>query len=91
MTSKTDPDPDGEGSLSSPVTAYVYDADSQVTGVTDPRGNTTNYAYDNDGRLSTVTQPDPDGAGSLPLRKVSGCASRSLRIVANESFVQGKT
>jgi YD repeat-containing protein len=32
------PDPDGAGSLTSPVTTLVYNAGSLVTSVTDPRG-----------------------------------------------------
>ncbi len=65
LTTVTDPDPDGAGSLTSPVTSYTYNAASRVTKVTDALSNYTQYAYNANGALTTVTQMDPDGAGSL--------------------------
>ncbi|MBI3861675.1 MAG: cadherin-like domain-containing protein, partial [Planctomycetia bacterium] len=61
----TRPDPDGAGSLMSPVTTYTYDAGSELSTVTDPLGYVTTYAYNSRGWLTGVTLPDPDGAGSL--------------------------
>ena len=59
------PDPDGTGSLTSPVTTIAYNAGSLVTSVTDPKGYVTSYSYDSMDRTTQVTRPDPDGAGSL--------------------------
>ncbi|MBL8815478.1 MAG: RHS repeat protein, partial [Planctomyces sp.] len=61
----TQPDPDGAGSLTSPVTTLSYNAGSLLTSVTDPKGYVTSYAYDAVDRLTQMTRPDPDGAGSL--------------------------
>ncbi|MEJ7590407.1 MAG: Ig-like domain-containing protein, partial [Planctomycetaceae bacterium] len=61
----TQPDPDGAGSLTSPVTTAVYNAGSLVTSVTDAKGYVTSYTYDSMNRLTQTTLPDPDGAGSL--------------------------
>ena len=59
------PDPDGTGSLTSPVTIVAYNIGSLVTSVTDPKGYVTSYAYDSVDHLTQVTRPDPDGSGSL--------------------------
>ncbi len=59
------PDPDGAGSLTSPVLSTAYNGVGWVTSQTDARGGVTSTTYDNFGRVLTVTQPDPDGAGSL--------------------------
>ena len=61
----TEADPDGGGSLTSPVTAFAYDDANQLITVTDALARVTTYAYDNLGRLKTTTLPDPDGGGSL--------------------------
>ena len=69
-TKESQADPDGTGPLGRPVTSFVYDADGNLTAVTDPRGFTTAYAYDGLGRKITETSADPDGAGPLgPLVK----------------------
>jgi RHS repeat-associated protein len=69
-TKETQADPDGIGPLGRPVTAFAYDADGNLTAVTDPRGFTTASAYDGLGRKITETSADPDGAGPLgPLVK----------------------
>ena len=65
MVEKTDPDPDGEGELTSSVTGYAYDNLNRTVEETDPLDNVTSYAYDVLGRLYRVTQPDPDGEGDL--------------------------
>jgi RHS repeat-associated protein len=69
-TKETQADPDGTGPLGRPVTSFAYDADGNLTSVTDPRGFTTAYAYDGLGRKITETSTDPDGPGPLgPLVK----------------------
>jgi len=48
------------------VTTTVYNPDSSVHSVTDPRNNTTVYEYDTAGRLSEVEYPAaPEGASSV--------------------------
>ncbi|MDA1229163.1 MAG: hypothetical protein O2856_00185 [Planctomycetota bacterium] len=64
VTSITLPDPDGAGSLSSPVYTVAFNSVNKMTSTTDPLGNVTTYSYDNIDRLINVVQPDPDGAGS---------------------------
>jgi RHS repeat-associated protein len=39
------------------TSTWAYDADSEVTSATDPRGNTTTYQYDGGGNETQVTQP----------------------------------
>lgn len=58
-----EPDPDGTGPQTSPITRYTYDPNGNLTQVQDARGNTTTYEYDTLNRLTKVTQPDPDGTG----------------------------
>ena len=65
------PDPDGAGSLTSPVTDYVWNSDGTLASVTETDvgatfSNTTDYDYDEAGRLIEVRSPDPDGSGGLP-------------------------
>lgn len=65
-TRETAADPDGvAGPLSRPVTAYGYDRDGHLLAVTDPRGFTTTYGYDQLGRRIREATPDPDGTGPL--------------------------
>jgi RHS repeat-associated protein len=69
-TKETQADPDGTGPLGRPVTSFAYDADGNLSSVTDPRGFTTAFAYDGLGRKISETSADPDGAGPLgPLVK----------------------
>jgi RHS repeat-associated protein len=60
-----EPDPDGTGPLTGPITRYTYDPNGNLTQVRDARGNITTYEYDPLNRLTKVTQPDPDGVGPL--------------------------
>ena len=60
-TSMTQPDPDGGGPLSAPVTYYEYDAAGRLTEETDPLGRTTEYTYDDLGRVTRMSKPDHDG------------------------------
>jgi RHS repeat-associated protein len=47
----TEADPDGTGSLLSPVTTYIYDADGNVVSTTDAVGNVSQNVYDKLDRL----------------------------------------
>ena len=71
LESVTLPDPDGAGSLTSPVWSYEYDVLGNLLTETDPLGNDTDYAYDDLYRVTQITFPDPDGAGSLPSPTIS--------------------
>jgi RHS repeat-associated protein len=51
----TQPDPDGAGPRTSPVTASSHDLAGRLASVTDPVGNRVRYAYDAAGRLTEVT------------------------------------
>ena len=48
------------------TTALAYNRYSEITGVTDPNGHTTTYAYDPLGRLSRITYP---ADGGIPASK----------------------
>ncbi len=59
LTSITQPDPDGGGSLSAPVTSFTYDATTHcLTRVTNALSQNTNFAYGTHGRLTSITHPD---------------------------------
>ncbi|KAF0187721.1 MAG: RHS repeat-associated core domain-containing protein, partial [Gammaproteobacteria bacterium] len=51
----TEPDPDGAGSLTAPVTAYTYGGNSLLSQVTDASGRDVTYQYDARGRRTGVT------------------------------------
>jgi len=57
----TDPDPDGAGPKTSPVSSLEYDLLGRQRFTTDPLGNVTEYLYDKRHRLTRVILPDPDG------------------------------
>jgi RHS repeat-associated protein len=65
MLTKTEPDPDGTGSLTTLPTTYIYDSAGNLLQVTDPLGDYTQYEYDLRNNLTEITLPDPDDAGSL--------------------------
>jgi YD repeat-containing protein len=61
VTSITQPDPDGGGPLSAPVTTCEYDAVGRVTTITYPLSRDTQYTYDDLGRVTQISLPDHDG------------------------------
>jgi RHS repeat-associated protein len=65
LTSTTQPDPDGAGPLTAPMTSFTYNAVSDVLTQTDPLGRVASFNYDVLDRLTQTTLPDPDGAGPL--------------------------
>ncbi len=65
ITQVTLPDPDGSGSLTSPVISATYDNASRMVSQTDPLSRVTSATYDHEGRMLSITGPDPDGAGGL--------------------------
>ena len=59
LSSITQPDPDGAGSLAAPVTSFTYDGTThRLTKVTDPLNHDTSFTYGTHGRLTKVTHPD---------------------------------
>jgi YD repeat-containing protein len=59
LTSITQPDPDGAGAQSAPVTTFGYDATThELTSVTDALSQVTGYTYGTHGRLTQITRPD---------------------------------
>src|SRR6185312_9264773 len=64
-TSTTLPDPDGAGSLASPVYLTGYDNLDRTISQTDPLSHETTLVFDDVNRTLTTTLPDPDGGGSL--------------------------
>ena len=55
LVGTAEPDPDGGGPLQAPVTQRTYDANGNLTSVTDARGAVTAYTYDQRSRLLTTT------------------------------------
>ncbi len=58
LTQITEPDPDGAGPLTAPVTVFTYDARGNLLTTTDARGNVTTNAYDSLSRLASTTDAD---------------------------------
>jgi RHS repeat-associated protein len=56
LVSRTDPDPDGQGSQESAETTFTYDARNRLKTETDPAGQVTEYAYDLAGNVASVTR-----------------------------------
>ena len=71
-------DPDGVGSLTSPVYAYEYNKRNLVTKETDPLGRETTYTYSDRGDLETVTRPDHDSNSVLTVDTYSYDLARRL-------------
>jgi RHS repeat-associated protein len=66
----TQPDPDGAGILTSPVTTYAYNTAGWLETVTDPLSRVTKTEYDRLGRTIKTTLPDPTTGsitGSSPI------------------------
>ncbi len=59
------PDPDGTGPLTGPITRFGYDPNGNLIRVEDALGNVTQSEYDALNRLTRTIQPDPDGTGPL--------------------------
>lgn len=59
VSSITQPDPDGAGPQSAPVTSFTYDTTiaSQLVTITDPRSKVTEIDYDFTGRFDEATLP----------------------------------
>jgi RHS repeat-associated protein len=60
MVTKTLPDPDGIGLLTSPVFHYAYDSLHRQVEMTDPEGRLTQYVYNDAGQLYQTITPDHD-------------------------------
>ncbi|MDA1049218.1 MAG: hypothetical protein O3C40_01890, partial [Planctomycetota bacterium] len=59
LTKITQPDPDGAGPLTAPETTFTYDATShQLTKVTNPLNDATQFEYGSHDRLKKITHPD---------------------------------
>ena len=56
-TQMTQPDPDGAGAETSPVTTYSYDRAGDLLSQTDPNGNVTSTVYDRHARKTEMIQP----------------------------------
>jgi RHS repeat-associated protein len=68
LTSITQPDPDGAGAQSAPVTTFGYDATThELTSVTDALSQVTGYTYGTHGRLTQITRPDTSTWARTPL------------------------
>jgi RHS repeat-associated protein len=67
LITRIDPDPDeqsGEGH-NAPVWSYFYDPSGDLTHITDPRGNVTQYVYDTRGRVLQTIEPIADPVAAL--------------------------
>ena len=71
------PDPNTPGGTSGPLTQFQYGPGNDLADVTDPRGNTTAYAYDFAGWVSTVTNPDSGQSTYVP-EAIAGLANLSV-------------
>ena len=54
-TQMTEPDPDGGGALTSPVTLYTYGSNTLLSQLTDAIGRDVTFQYDSRGRRTGVT------------------------------------
>jgi YD repeat-containing protein len=55
MIQRTDPDPDGAGSLPAPITTYNYGSGGLLASLVDASSNTTSWTYDALGRVLSET------------------------------------
>ena len=82
LTSITQPDPDGAGALTSPVTDFSYDATSHLlTTLTNPLDDDTDFTYGSHNRLTTITYPDTKTRQFKPMQTLglpTGASGNSL-------------
>ncbi len=57
LTKQTDPDPDGAGSMTRPVTTFNYDSVNRLTSKTDPLYGSTLFTYDLASNLTSLKDP----------------------------------
>lgn len=57
LTKQIDPDPDGAGALTRPVTTFTYDMVNRRISKKDPRNGTTSYTYDLANNLTSLKDP----------------------------------
>jgi YD repeat-containing protein len=57
LTKKSDPDPDGSGPLTRPITQYTYDSVDRLLTKKDPLNGTTTYSYDKASNLTSLKDP----------------------------------
>ncbi|MEO1496632.1 MAG: RHS repeat-associated core domain-containing protein [Planctomycetota bacterium] len=60
LTLITEPDPDGAGPLTAPVTSFTYDTRGNLLTTTDARGNVTTNEYDPMSRLARTIDADDE-------------------------------
>lgn len=87
LTSTELEDPDGGGSLASPVYLTSFDNLGRVIQKTDSLGNLTTYAYSLANSEVTVTLPDPDAGGpaTSPV-VVQGFSARGLATTQTDAL-----
>ena len=91
LTSITLPDPDGSGSLASPVNQFAYSTThQQLTSRTDPLNHATTYGYNaTDLRLRTVTYPDSNSKAIVPIESLGLPSGTTGNAVTKTQDVQG--
>ena len=71
LTKITQPDPDGAGAKAAPETEFAYDATShQLTKVTNPLDDETDYEYGTHDRLTKITFEDTNTWELTPLQTI---------------------
>jgi YD repeat-containing protein len=82
LTSITQPDPDGAGPQSAPVTSFEYDATThRLNERTDALSQETDYTYGSHGRLTKITHPDTNDIELVAMQTIglpTGTSGNSL-------------